>query len=227
MGFFSFLFKPRKVLPKLPLEDNVKFDSIESDDTVEIAEELTLLKNPDSEIIDIFAKDYGDDKGKVDSSAHDFIDSNLEITDFLSVENEVVEIESDSVPVNLTMSIDNDIIDEDEREHREEWSKKIRPKFNPKTNLSLRFQCEQDLVKSKIKIKVVNKEISATYWSKINDSIWLENLEGEKLPAENTSYPSDLIKTIRAMYSGHELEVKSITKEGKFCNLEIGKVDKE
>lgn len=226
MGFFSFLFKPRKVVPKPTPEDNVKFDRIESDNPVEIGEELPLLENQELELIDVYEKDYGEDKVKIGSSDRDFIDSNLEKAELLFVENEVVDIEIDSIAVNVEMSIDEDVIDESEREQREEWSKKIRPKFNPKTYLSLRFQCEQELFKTKMKIKGVDKEISGRYWNKVSDSIWLENLEGQKIPAENASYQSDIIKTLCAIYSGHELEIKSIKKEGNYHNLEIGKVDK-
>lgn len=226
MGFFSFLFKPRKVVPKPTPEDNVKFDRIESDNPVEIGEELPLLENQELELIDVYEKDYGEDKVKIGSSDRDFIDSNLEKAELLIVENEVVDIEIDSIAVKVEMSIDEDVIDESEREQREEWSKKIRPKFNPKTYLSLRFQCEQELFKTKMKIKGVDKEISGRYWNKVSDSIWLENLEGQKIPAENASYQSDIIKTLCAIYSGHELEIKSIKKEGSYHNLEIGKVDK-
>jgi hypothetical protein len=226
MGFFSFLFKPRKVVPKLTLEDNVKFDRIESDNPVEIREELPLLENQELELIDVYGKDYADDKGKLGSSDPDFIDSNLEKAELLFVENEVVDMESNSIAENVEMSLDEEVIDESEREQRDEWSKKLRPKFNPKTYLSLRFQCEQELFKTKMKIKCVDKEISGRYWNKVNDSIWLENLEGQKIPAENASYQSDIIKTLCTIYSGHELEIKLIKKEGNYHNLEIGKVDK-
>ena len=214
------------MVPKLTLEDNVKFDRIESDNPVEIREELPLLENQELELIDVYGKDYADDKGKLGSSDPDFIDSNLEKAELLFVENEVVDMESNSIAENVEMSLDEEVIDESEREQRDEWSKKLRPKFNPKTYLSLRFQCEQELFKTKMKIKCVDKEISGRYWNKVNDSIWLENLEGQKIPAENASYQSDIIKTLCTIYSGHELEIKLIKKEGNYHNLEIGKVDK-
>ena len=53
--------------------------------------------------------------------------------------------------------------------------------------------------------------------------IWLENLEGEKLNAENTANTEDINKTLRAMYTGHELEIKFITKDRNYYTLEIGK----
>ena len=61
------------------------------------------------------------------------------------------------------------------------------------------------------------------YNSYSKELIWLENLEGEKLNAENTAYTEDINKTLRAIFTGHEIEIKFITKDRNYYTLEIGK----
>lgn len=53
--------------------------------------------------------------------------------------------------------------------------------------------------------------------------IWLENVEGKKISAENTAYTEDIDKSLRAIYAGHEIEIKIIKKDRNYYTLEIGK----
>ena len=87
----------------------------------------------------------------------------------------------------------------------------------------MRFYSESKLEKSKIKIRIIEKDNLSNYNNYSNELIWLENLEGEKLEVENTAYTEDIIKTLRAIYTGHEIEIKFITKDRNYYTLEVGK----
>jgi len=121
------------------------------------------------------------------------------------------------------MYVDKVSIVNSPKAYEEEWLKKILSKYNPKTNWSLRFYSENKLDKTKLKINIVEKESLSNFYNNTKDLIWLENLEGEKLSVENTAYTEDIIKTLRAIYSGHEIEIKLITKDRNYYTLEIGK----
>lgn len=121
------------------------------------------------------------------------------------------------------MYVEKESIENSQKEYEEEWLKKILSKYNPKTNWSLRFYSENKLDKTKLKIKIVEKETLSNYYNNTTDLIWLENLEGEKLNVENTAYAEDIIKTLRAIYTGHEIEIKLISKDINYYTLEIGK----
>jgi len=45
----------------------------------------------------------------------------------------------------------------------------------------------------------------------------------EKIEVENTAYTEDINKTLRAIYTGHEIEIKFITKDRNYYTLEVGK----
>lgn len=223
MGFFSFFFGIPKSLEKLPFEGNVRFNRIKSDYQIEIGQDLNIWNKPNSQIINIYAKVSVGGNGLIGSTNNKFINNHLENTDYLFIENEIIEIDSNYITLKIKMYVDKGAILNSQKEYEDEWLKKILSKYNPKTNWSLRFYSENKLDKSKLKIKVVEKESVSNYYNKTGDLIWLENLDGEKLEIENYSYAADIIKTLRAIYSEHEIEIKQILKDRNYYTLEIGK----
>ncbi len=121
------------------------------------------------------------------------------------------------------MFVDENLNENIQKEYQDEWLKKMLSKYNPTTNWSLRFYSESKLEKSKIKIRVIEKDSLPNYNNYSKELIWLENLEGEKLEVENTAYTEDINKTLRAIYTGHEIEIKFITKDRNYYTLEVGK----
>ncbi|MFV8268541.1 hypothetical protein ACNQGP_01230 [Flavobacterium sp. GT2N3] len=223
MGFFSFLFGTTKSSEKLPFEGNVRFNRIKSEYQIEIGQELNIWNKPNSQIINLYAKGSVGGSGIIGSTNNKFINTHLENTDYLFVENEVIEIDSNYITLKIKMYVDKGAILDSQKEYEDEWLKKILSKYSPKTNWYLRYYSENKLDKSKLKIKVVEKENVSNYYNKTSDLIWLENLDGEKLEIENSSYTADIIKTLRAVYSEHEIEIKLISKDRNYYTLEIGK----
>ena len=210
MGFFSFLFQTTKSSGNLPFENIIKFNKIKSEYKIEIGEELNIWSKPNSSIVNLYANGSIGGSGIVGTTNNKFLNNHLENTDHLFIENEIIDF-------------DNNLAENDQKENQDEWLKKILSKYNPKSNWSLRFYSENKLEKSKIKIKSVDKGNLNDYNSYSKELIWLESLEGEKLNAENTAYTEDINKTLRAIFTGHEIEIKFITKDRNYYTLEIGK----
>jgi hypothetical protein len=223
MGFFSFLFDSSKSVEKLPFEGIIRFNRIKSDYKIEIGDELNIWSKPNSTIVNLYAKGSIGGSGIVGSADNKFLNNNLENTEYLFIENEAIHIDNNYINLKIKMYVEKESIENSQKEYEEEWLKKILSKYNPKTNWSLRFYSENKLDKTKLKIKIVEKETLSNYYNNTTDLIWLENLEGEKLNVENTAYAEDIIKTLRAIYTGHEIEIKLISKDINYYTLEIGK----
>ena len=56
----------------------------------------------------------------------------------------------------------------------------------------------------------------------INQAIWIEDSEGNVLSESNYTLTNDVIKTLRAYYSGLLVQIKSIKKASNFYDFEIG-----
>ena len=226
MGFFSFLFGTTKSSESLPFENNIKFNRIKSEHKIEIGEELNIWSKPNSSIVNLYANGSIGSSGIVGSLDNKFLNNHLENTEDLFIENEIIDFDNNYINLKMKMFVDKNLAENNQKEYQDEWLKKILSKYNPKTNWSLRFYSENKLEKSKIKIKNIEKENLDNYNNYSKELIWLENLEGEKLIAENTSYAEDITKTLRATYTGHEIEIKFITKDRNYYTLEIGKKNK-
>lgn len=223
MGFFSFLFGTTKSSESLPFENIIKFNRIKSEYKIEIGEELNIWSKPNSSIVNLYANGSVGGSGIVGTINSKFLNNHLENTENLFIENEIIDFDNNYINLKIRMFVDKKMVENNQKEYQDEWLKKILSKYNPKTNWFLRFYSENKLDKSKIKIKTVEKENLHNYNNYSKELIWLENLEGEKLNAENTANTEDINKTLRAMYTGHELEIKFITKDRNYYTLEIGK----
>lgn len=223
MGFFSFLFGTTKSSECLPFENIIKFNRIKSEHKIEIGEELNIWSKPNSSIVNLYANGSVGGSGIVGTINSKFLNNHLENTENLFIENEIIDFDNNYINLKIRMFVDKKMVENNQKEYQGEWLKKILSKYNPKTNWFLRFYSENKLDKSKIKIKTVEKENLHNYNNYSKELIWLENLEGEKLIAENTANTEDINKTLRAMYTGHELEIKFITKDRNYYTLEIGK----
>lgn len=223
MGFFSFLFGTSKSSENLPFEGNIKFNRIKSEYQIEIGDELNIWSKPNSSIVNLYAKGSVSRSGTVGTINNMFINNHLENTEHLFVENEIINFDNNYINLRIKMYVDENLTKNIQKEYQDEWVKKILSKYNPKTNWSLRFYSESKLEKNKIKIKIIEKENLPNYDNYSKELIWLENLEGEKLKVENTAYTEDINKTLRAIYTGHEIEIKFITKDRNYYSLEVGK----
>lgn len=223
MGIFSFLFGTTKSSKSLPFEGNVKFNRIKGNYKIEIGDELNIWSKPNSSIVNLYAKGSVGGSEIVGTINNNFINNHLENTDHLFIENEISDFDNNYINLKIKMYVDENLTENIQKEYQDEWLKKIQSKYNPKTNWFLRFYSENKLEKSKIKIRIVEKENISEYNNYSKEIIWLENVEGEKISAENTAYTEDINKTLRAIYTGHEIEIKFIKKDRNYYTLEVGK----
>lgn len=223
MGIFSFLFGKTKSSESLPFEGNIKFNRIQSEYEIEIGKELNIWSKPNSSIVNLYAKGSVGGNGIVGSTNNKFLNNHLENTENLLIENEIISFDNNYIILKIKMFVDKNLNENIKKEYQDEWLKKMLSKYNPKTNWSLRFYSESKIEKSKIKIRAIERDNLPNYDNYSKELIWLENLEGEKLDVENTAYTEDINKTLRAIYSGHEIEIKFITKDRNYYTLEVGK----
>lgn len=223
MGFFSFLFGTSISSESLPFENNIKFNRIKSEHKLIIGEELNIWSKPNTSIVNLYANGSIGGSGIIGTTNNKFLNNHIGNTENLFIENEIIDFDNNYINLKIRMFVDENLSENNRKEYQDEWLKKIMSKYNPKTNWSVRFYSENKLEKSKIRLKTVEKENLYNYDNYSKELIWLENLEGEKLGAENTAHTEDINKTLRAVYSGHEIEIKFITKDSNYYTLEIGK----
>ncbi|HSQ45993.1 MAG TPA: hypothetical protein VLM44_03635, partial [Lutibacter sp.] len=58
--------------------------------------------------------------------------------------------------------------------------------------------------------------------TKINEAIWLSDKNGIKIEVENRLYAEDTNKTLRAIFSGHQLEIFAMFRDNNYYTFEIG-----
>ena len=95
-------------------------------------------------------------------------------------------------------------------------------KYNPKSNWTIRFYSENLLDKNNIKINTIEKENIKDFYTKINEAIWLTDKNGIKIEVENRLYAEDTNKTLRAIFSGHQLEIFAMFRDNNYYTFEIG-----
>lgn len=222
MGILSFLFGDSKANKTLPFNEVIRFARITSDFKIEIGDEVNIWSKPNSNLINLYVIGSVGGNGLVGTANNKFINFQLENTENLFVENEVVGLGNSYIDLKIKMYVDKEAIFEIEQRAEAEWAKKILSKYNPKANWSLRFYSETKLLKENIFVKSVEKENVKKYYNNTKDLIWLENKDGDRLQVENTAYSADIIKTLRATYSGHQIEIKFISKDRNYYTLEIG-----
>lgn len=181
MGFFSFLFGSSKSVEKLPFEGSIKFNRIKSDYKIEIGDELNIWSKPNSTIVNLYVKGSIGGNGIVGYANNKFLNNNLENTEYLFIENEAIHIDNNYINLKIKMYVDNESIENSQKKHEEEWLKKTLSKYNPKTNWSLRFYSENELDKTNLKIKIVEKETLSNYYNNAKGLIWLENVVEKNL----------------------------------------------
>ncbi|MEG0916920.1 MAG: hypothetical protein RSF68_07895 [Myroides sp.] len=139
---------------------------------------------------------------------------------------EILRITENTILIKIVINKISDAeIEKRNNQYFNEWEQKLLRKYNPVKNWELRFYHSEKMLpfdSKTVVIKTIGKNNVKEYHNNLNDAIWLENHEGKRIIIEHNSRNEDLIKTLRAVYSGHILEIKSINTTGYYLNLEIG-----
>jgi len=218
MGIFSFLFGDSK---KLPFNKTIRFEK-KSDFSINIGDELNLWNKPNTSQLYLYIKGSTGNSGLAGVTKNSTISYHLEETDNLFIENEVVALTSNSIHLLINMFTDEKAVEKMQQNYQTEWIEKLNKKYTPRTSWELRFYSKLKISKNDLLIKTIDKSQILEYYQKENDAIWLTNLKNEKLPAENYIRSGGAEKTLRAVFSGHEIKILTFKKESNWYYLEVG-----
>lgn len=102
------------------------------------------------------------------------------------------------------------------------WIQSLNKKFNPLTSWVIKFHSEHKIEKGDFKIETINKSQIEEYFNSQDEAIWLVNHKGEKIPAVNQSGATQEKKTLKAVFSGHQLKILSVKNENNTYLIEVG-----
>lgn len=219
MGILSFLFGNTK---ELPLKKIISFERKKSDYKINIGEELNIWNKPHSNQINLYALSSIGAEGLVGTTFNSTISYHLQNTNDLFIENKIVSISENSIGLSIYIYSDSNAVKQNYQDSVDDWEEKIMKKYNPKSNWTIRFYSENLLDKNNIKINTIEKENIKDFYIKSNEAIWLTDKNGIKIEVENRLYAEDTNKTLRAIFSGHQLEIFAMYRDNNYYTFEIG-----
>lgn len=143
-------------------------------------------------------------------------------TENLFIENKVVGLSKNSIDLFVNMYADKKAVQETQQNYKTQWIEKLNKKYNPKSSWELRFFSENKIGKNDFLIQTIDKCQVEEFYQKDDQTIWLTDINGNKITAETRIRSGGTEKTLRAIFSGHELEVLEFKKEDFWYYLEVG-----
>jgi len=219
MGILANIFGNSK---KLPLKKTIRFERKESEFEINIGEELNIWNKPNTIELNLYVKGSAGGNGLVGTVSNSIISFHLNKTENLFVENKIVGLSKNSIDVFINMYADKKAVEETQQNNKTEWIEKLNKKYKPKSNWEIRFYSENKIGKNDFLIKTINNTQIEEFYQKDDETIWLTDKNGEILLAENRIRSGGTEKTLRAIFSGHELQVLNFKKEHNWYYIEIG-----
>jgi len=207
---------------KLPFYKTVKFERIDSEFYIEIGEELILWNKPGTDQVNLYARGSIAGSGLVGVTRNSIISHHLGKTKYLFVETKIVGLTKSRIDLLVNMFADEQAVIRNQELQRSKWIKKVQKKYNPKTCWELRFYSDIKLNKNELNIKTISKNEINEYYECKDETVWLTNNNGLKLAAESRIRGGGIEKTLRAVFTGHELEIKDIILDYNWCYLTVG-----
>jgi hypothetical protein len=181
---------------------------------------VNLWNRPETDEINIYAKGSAAGRGKIGT----FI--NYNIADHLrkggQYKANIVNLTNKRIFLNVDLLQEFKTIEDYRREQNLRIIEQLKKNYNPKNSWTLRFIINRDDFDIK-NIGLQTNDIGTTI-SKIeifSENIWLVNTFGERIEATNHSNLDGMVKTLRAIFSGHTLVMKPLKKEGVYQIFEI------
>ncbi len=219
MGFLKFIFGDRN---KLPFSKVFEFERVKSDFQLKIGDEMSLWNKPNTTQVNFYARGSVAGRGLVGSINNSVICNHLANTKYLFVENRIVGLTRNRIKLYVNMYTNEQVVIQNSQEQVKSWINIIHKKYSPKTNWEIRFFSEVPIKTSHLKIETVPKDLVHKFYDKKDEAIWLTNRNGIKVSAENRIRKGGTEKTLRVLYTGHELEIKSITNNFPWYYLIVG-----
>jgi len=219
MGILTNIFGNNK---KLPFKKAVRFERKESEFEVNIGEEVKIWNKPNTKQLNLYAKGSAGGDGLIGTKLDSVISYHLNNTENLFIENKVVGLTKNTIDLFIYMYSDKKAVQETQQNYKTEWIEKLNKKYNPKSSWELRFYSENKIEKNDFLIKSIDKSQIEEFYQKDDETIWLTDKNGEKIIAENRIRSGGTEKTLRAIFSGYELEILTFKKEHNWYYIEIG-----
>ena len=138
------------------------------------------------------------------------------------VENKIVGLTKNSIDLSIKIFEDKKAVQENQQNNKTEWIEKMNKKYNPKSSWELRFFSKMKIGENDFLIETIDKSQIEEFYQKDDQTIWLNDKKGNKISAENRIRSGGIEKTLRAVFSGHELEVLEFKKEDFWYYLKVG-----
>ncbi|WP_405571886.1 hypothetical protein [Winogradskyella sp. Asnod2-B02-A] len=219
MGILSSIFGNNK---KSPFKKTVSFERKESEFEINIGDEVKIWNKPNTKQLNLYAKGSAGGNGLVGTKLDSTISYHLNNTENLFIENKIVGLTKNSIDLFVKMYADKKAVQETQQNYKTEWIEKLNKKYNPKSSWELRFFSENKIGKNDFLIQTIDKSQIEEYYQKDDQTIWLTDKNGNKISAENRVRSGGTEKALRAVFSGHELEVFEFKKDHFWYYIEIG-----
>tara|TARA_R110002167_G_scaffold82618_1_gene225377 strand:+ start:4811 stop:5479 length:669 start_codon:yes stop_codon:yes gene_type:complete len=219
MGIFATLFGNNK---KLPFKKTIRFERNNYDLEINIGDKLNIWNKPNTQQVNLYVKGSSAGDGLIGTTTNSIISHHLNRLENIGIDNKVVGITKNSIDLFVHIYIDNEIIQKNQQDYKNEWIEKLNKKYNPKSSWKIRFYSEIKIGKNDFLIKTINKSQIEEYYERGKETIWLIDKKGQNISAENQIGTVETERTLRAVFSGHELEIINFKKDYHYYYIEIG-----
>ena len=219
MGIFASLFGNNK---KLPFKKTIRFERNDSGLKINIGDRLNIWNKPNTQQVNLYVKGSFGGEGLAGTTSNSIISHHLNKTKNIVVENKVIGLTKNSIELLIHIYIDNHIVQKNQQDYKNEWIEKLNKKYNPKSSWKIRFYSEIKIEKDDFSIKTINKSQIEEYYERGDETIWLIDKKGQNISAENQIGTVETERTLRAVFSGHEIEIVNFKKDHNYYYIEIG-----
>ena len=219
MGILSNIFGNTK---KLPFKKTVRFERLKSEYKISIGDEINIWNKPNTKQLNLYAKSSAGGDGLVGIKIDSTISYHLNKTDNLFIENKIVGLTKNSIDLYVNIEVNKKAFEENQQDYKTQWIEKLNKKYNPKSSWRLCFYSKIEILKNDFLIQTIDKSQIEEFYQSNKDTIWLTDKNKNRLPVENRISSTENQRTLRAVFSGHELEILDFKKDHNWYYIEIG-----
>lgn len=217
MNIWNFLFGTKKTSQiKIGIPIVISFKREQPGEvSTKIGDLVNLWVRPETNQINAYLKGSIGGQGLVGTTFNDSVNKHLKT--IKHHEARIVHVSNTSLEIEIILKDSG--IDET---RKGQLLAQLQKKYNPNKNWILKFTLLTNARTDKeISIGFNDSNRIAESLDDIRSNIWLENHDGMKISDKNWSHNEDVIKTLRAIYSGHSLDLEFLLKEHDVFYFEV------
>ena len=219
MGIFENIFGKKK---KLPLSKVFRFERVESEFSIGIGDDVGVWHKPNSNQINLYANGSVAGRGLVGTTNNKVLAFHLSNPKYLFVENKIIDLTKNRIDLYIHMYRNKEAVIKAEETQKQKWLDMLMKKYKPTSSWELRFFADMPINISNIQVKTVEKQAVSEYYEKKEEAIWLIDDNKSRIKAENRIRQGGTEKTLRSVFSGHDIVVQSIKEEHPWYYLTVG-----